>query len=172
MVIAQPMSTESIYSTENDMFTHEPVARTTMSFFYGSGCAEAVLTYVPQDINGLIHAHMWIGMGQHSSDSSLCASIFSIRGFPGASFSTFAGAYSVLYFAQHPSLSPNKAIAIAHAGHCDTQWFGDVLVLKHIGHNFATYQSMTYDEKGLVDAILQWYFDAFMVAQSLAFPIA
>jgi hypothetical protein len=132
------------------------------AFFYGSGCSESVLTYVSQDIDGIVRTHMWIGVGQHCVDHSVSASIFSVRGFPGALYSTFADAYSVLYFAHHPSLPPNEAVAIDHAGHCDIQWLGNVLVVKHIGHNFATYQSLTYEEKGLVNAILQWYISSYL----------
>jgi hypothetical protein len=116
-----------------------------------------VLTYVPQDIDGFLCVHMWIGAGQHSMDRSTSPSIFSVCGFPGSVYSLFPNAYSVVFFVRNLLLPPNQALATDHAGHCGTQWLGDVLVVKHTGHDFRTYQSMTYDDKALVDAILLWY---------------
>ncbi|KAG1788106.1 uncharacterized protein HD556DRAFT_1448090 [Suillus plorans] len=157
MVAIPSTPIDHIYSTENHMFSHEPVGRTYhRAFFYATGCSEAVLTYVPQDADGFVRAHMWIGAGQYSSDHSMCSSILPVHGFPGATHSLFVDAYSVLYYLRHSSLPRNQAIAVDHTHHCDLQWSGDVLVIKHIGHNFHTYQSMTYDEKALVDAILTW----------------
>lgn len=137
------------------MFTHEPAGRTYhRALFYGSGCSEAVLTYVPQDVDGVVRAHMWIGVGQHSVDHRLRPSIFPIQGFPGSTHSLFPNAYSVVCFERHPILPPNQAIDTDGIGCRGIQWLGDILVVKHTGHDFHAYQSMSYDDKALVDALL------------------
>ncbi|KAG1887033.1 hypothetical protein F4604DRAFT_1916863 [Suillus subluteus] len=152
-----PMPIEHIHSTENHMFTHEPFGRTYHQvLFYGSGCSEAVLTYVPQDVDGIVRAHMWIAASQHSAHHSMRASIYPVHGFPGSSHSMFPDAYSVVYFAWNALLPSNKAIAAQQASCCGTGWLGDVLVIKHAGHDLRAYLSMTYDNKALVDVILTW----------------
>ncbi|KAG2738972.1 hypothetical protein P692DRAFT_20841583 [Suillus brevipes Sb2] len=137
------------------MFTHQPVGRTYYrALFYGSGCSEAILTYVPQDLDGIVRAHMFIRCGQHFPACLLTPQITPVLGFPGSRFSVFRNAYSVIHFHHHPVLPVNQSLSGEHVDSNMPRWFGDVLVMKHSGHNLKTYQSIGYDERALVDAIL------------------
>ncbi|KAG1799147.1 hypothetical protein EV424DRAFT_1352391 [Suillus variegatus] len=91
---------------------------------YGTACDEAILTYVPEDLDGIVHAHMWIGGGCYASSVELTPRTVFITGFPGRG-----------------------------------QWYGDILVLKHLGHDPKKIQSMSFEEKALMDAILSSQID-------------
>ncbi|KAG1856182.1 hypothetical protein C8R48DRAFT_675013 [Suillus tomentosus] len=144
-----------VYATENQMFTHQPGGRTYhQALFYPAGYSEAILTYVPQDADGFLRAHMWIAGGHLSASTILIPSLLVFHGFPDCLWSTFPHAYGVVYLQQHSSLPKNQAIARCHAVGSSVRWFGDVLVVKHVGHNLQTYQSMQYEDKALLDAIL------------------
>ncbi|KAG1793648.1 uncharacterized protein HD556DRAFT_1443439 [Suillus plorans] len=122
------------------------------ALFYGTACDEAILTYVPQDLDGIIRVHMWIGGAHFSNSHGTPPSTVFIDRFPGSSLSLFRDAYSVVFLSQDPLLPLNSA----HLSCTDSlnPWRGDILVLRHIGHNPQLVRSMSLDEKALVDAFL------------------
>ncbi|KAG1890322.1 hypothetical protein F4604DRAFT_1914868 [Suillus subluteus] len=125
--------------------------------FYGTDCDEAILTYVPQDMDGVVRAHMWIG-GSHWSCSAdtrhASPSSVSVGGFPGSRYSLFPHAYSVIFFDRLQTLPANRALSSSVVAETVPSWHGDILVIKHLGHDYNTLQSMSLDEKALVDAFL------------------
>lgn len=123
---------------------------------YGTACDEAILTYVPEDLDGIVHAHMWIGGGCYASSVELTPRTVFITGFPGSPSSIFPDTYSIIFFERHSVLPVNHALvssSVAGRG----QWYGDILVLKHLGHDPKKIQSMSFEEKALMDAILSRY---------------
>lgn len=122
------------------------------ALFYGTACDEAILTYVPQDLDGIIRAHMWIGGVHFSNSVGTHPSTVFVNDFPGSSLSRFRDAYSVIFLSQDPLLPLNSAYL--SCADSLNPWRGDILVLRHIGHNPRVVQSMSLDEKALVDAFL------------------
>jgi hypothetical protein len=135
---------------------------------YGTGCDEAVLTYVPQDSDGVIRAHMWIGGGHHSCSNYAPLRTIFVGGFPGSALSFFPDAYSVIFFDRIPSLPLNHALPPFIYQTAVYQWFGDILVVKHVGHDPTLLQSMSFEEKALVDAFLiRFVTDSYFAAHLL-----
>jgi hypothetical protein len=124
---------------------------------YSTGCSEAILTYVPQDVDGVIHAHMWIGGAQYCEGDNLEPSCRVFHGFPGCRFSSFPDMYTVVFYECQSVLPPNRAIAACHGDPDVVQWLGNVLVIKHVGCHTYAYCDMGYEDKALVDAILSRY---------------
>ncbi|KAG1884139.1 hypothetical protein F4604DRAFT_1919981 [Suillus subluteus] len=146
-------SAVDVYDIENQMFNNKPQGHTYHRvMLYGTSCTEVLLTYIPEDLDGIVHAHMWIGGGRYSSycDSHPCT--VSVGGFLGSRYSIFPDAYSVIFFDQNHSLPVNHALSCSVNG--VPPWYGDILVVKHVGHNYQALQSMSLEEKGLVDAFL------------------
>ncbi|KAG1838185.1 hypothetical protein DFJ58DRAFT_733923 [Suillus subalutaceus] len=137
---------------ENHMFTNEPGRTYHRAMFYGTSCDEALLTYVPEDVDGVIRAHMWIGGAHYSSYHGLHPRAVSVGGFPGSCYSIFRDAYSVIFFDRNPSLPVNRALSCS--ADALTPWYGDILVVKHVGHNHQALQSISFEEKALIDAFL------------------
>ncbi|KAG1811916.1 hypothetical protein EV424DRAFT_1542326 [Suillus variegatus] len=120
--------------------------------FYGTSCEEAILTYVPQDVDGVVRVHMWIGGAHYSSYRGLHPCAVSVGGFPGSRHSIFRDSYTVIFFDRSPSLPVNRALSAS----VDRviQWHGNILVIKHVGHNPRVLQSISFEEKALIDALL------------------
>ncbi|KAG1797050.1 uncharacterized protein HD556DRAFT_1441215 [Suillus plorans] len=122
--------------------------------FYGTDCDEAIPTYVPEDLDGVVRAQMWIGGGHWSCSGDASPRSVSVGGFPGSRYSIFPDAYSVIFFGRGSKLPVNRALASSIVVESAPQWLGDILVVKHAGHDYRLLQSMEFDEKALVDAFL------------------
>jgi hypothetical protein len=124
---------------------------------YGTGCPEAILTYVPQDVDNVVRAHMWIKGAQYCEGDHLQPTFRLVKGFPDSTLSCFPDIYTIVSYQRNSVLPPNQAIAACHGDQNFVEWLGDVLVIKHMGRNSLSYRSMGYEDKALVDAILSWY---------------
>lgn len=60
--------------------------------FYGTACDEAILMYVPENMDDIIQAHMWIGGGCYLSHVELTLYTVFISGFPVLPCSMFPNA--------------------------------------------------------------------------------
>lgn len=112
------------------------------------------MTYVPEDSDGVVRAHMWIGAGHRSCFGNVPVCMICVPGFPGSHISLFPHAYTVIFFDRGPSLPLNRALGLFDFLGRVHQWYGDILVVKHVGHDCKALQSMSLEEKGLVDAFL------------------
>jgi hypothetical protein len=100
---------------------------------------------------------MFVGSGPHSPGIRLSPRAVSIHAFPGSRFSYFSDAFTVVFFEHDLSLPLNEAVqSILHPDR-GCSWYGNVLFIKHAGHNLQRYRSLAYEDKSLADAILSRY---------------
>ncbi|KAG2345048.1 hypothetical protein BDR05DRAFT_947012 [Suillus weaverae] len=129
---------EDVYAIENNMFTHQPCGRAYHhTLFYGCGCPEAILTYIPQDMDGLIHIQKFIGCGPYSPGDQFSPCTLPIFGFPGLQYSSFVDGYSVVFFQQHSSLPLNQAIQSVLCPNHSSSWYESSDVCIFLTHGLA-----------------------------------
>lgn len=109
------------------------------AFLYGCGCSEAILTYIPQDVDGLLHIHMFLASGIQPCGARLTTCTVPIHAFPGSPLSFFVDSYSVVFLQHHSSLPINMALKSVLHPDLNCCSYGNVFLIKHVGHNLQRY---------------------------------